>query len=86
MTEKKPIVEALKEGGRVVLLAAVSYLLSEGVLDIIVDYIFGVKLDTALKVQIAGIVTIVLRAIDKYLHEKGVNNDDPNLKAGLTRF
>lgn len=81
----KSLLDALKEGGRLVLLALVSYLLTEGVLDAIVGY-FGVQLDAVTKVQIIGLATTGLRMLDKYLHEFGKATENSTLIRGLTQF
>ena len=82
---KESLLEAIKEGGRLVLLAFVSYLLTEGVLDAIVAY-FGGQLDAVTKVQIIGLATTALRALDKYMHELGKESDNKTLTRGLTQF
>ena len=82
--------EALLEGGRVVLLAVVSYLLTEGVLATTLDLIFGVRLDATAKALLTGLVTTVLRSVDKYLHEASKTEQKPNEgllgEKGLTGF
>lgn len=82
---KQSFIEALKEGGRIFLLALVSYLLTEGILDAVVAY-FGGNLDAMTKAQIIGLATTALRALDKYLHEIGKELDNKTLSGGLTRF
>lgn len=69
-----------KEFGRVVLLGAVSYLLTAGVLTTLVSILFGVKLDTQIQVVIVGLLTSVLKGVDRQLHDSGV------AEKGLTRF
>lgn len=83
---KQSLLEALKEIGRVLLLALVSYLLTEGVIDAVVVYFGGVNLDALTKAQIVGLVTTGLRALDKYLHELGKESDNKTLLRGLTQF
>lgn len=71
----EPLVKALKEGARVVLLSVVPLLinaLNEGS----VDWRF---------IGIAAIVA-ALRFLDKILHEIGKDTDNDRLKMGLTRF
>ncbi|MCK9371062.1 hypothetical protein M0R04_14215 [Candidatus Dojkabacteria bacterium] len=70
----------IKETGRVVVLGAISYLLTEGVLVGLVDIIFGVKLDVASKLFIVGLVTSVLKGVDRQLHDSGL------AEKGITRF
>lgn len=81
-----PFLESMKELARLLLITLVSYLLTEGVLDLVINYLFGTRVDLVMKTQITGIVLFILRALDKYLHEKGKVEGDPNLQGGLTRF
>lgn len=82
---KESLLAALKEAGRLVLLALVSYLLTEGVLDAVVGY-FGGQLDAVTKLQIMALATTALRTLDKYLHELGKGNSNSFLSRGLTQF
>lgn len=84
--DKTPLIEALKEGARVVFLALISYLLTEGVAALILDAIVGTKIDPMMKAQITGLLVIGLRALDKYLHEIGKDSGNDKLAGGLTRF
>ena len=63
------IKKGLLEGGRVVVLAIISYLLTAGVLNAIVVATLGQNIDASIQVVIIGLITSVLRAIDKFLHE-----------------
>jgi hypothetical protein len=81
-----PFLESMKELGRLLLITLVSYLLTEGMLDIVINSLFGTRIDAFTKAQVVGIVLFILRTIDKYLHEKGKVEGDPNLQGGLTRF
>lgn len=88
--DSKAIIEGLKELGRVVILAIVSFALTEGVLDIILVK-FGVVTDPEVRLIIIGFLTSALRAVDKFFHESGKNKEaetgEPSvLTAGLTRF
>jgi len=83
---KKSLIEALKEGGRLLLLAVVSYVLTEGLIDLAIEYFIGAKIDLTTKAQLVGLLTTALRAVDKYLHELGKENGSELLSAGLTRF
>ncbi len=89
---KDVLVESLKEGGRVVLLGLVGYLLSEGVLDLILTALFGVSLSPEIKILIAGFITAMLKSVDKWLHKtaKNVPAEDRNEgllgETGLTGF
>ena len=83
---KQSLFEAIKEGGRLLLLALVSYLLTAGVIDAVIVYFGGAQLDATTKVQLVGLITTGLRALDKYLHELGKENDNQTLLRGLTQF
>lgn len=68
----KPILEALKEAARIVLMAVVSY---------------GIAYLTNLpQTESVLIGTIVLRAIDKWLHEYGKDSNNDRLAKGLAQF
>lgn len=69
----------LLETGRLILSAGVSYLLTEGALGFVLDYYFKVQLDPMFKVQLMTVLTIVLKAVDRALHETGTEK-------GLLRF
>ena len=75
MTIPAPLLEAIKEGFRIVVLSVIPVLL----LQLEQDSINPKAL--ALVGVIAG-----LRFIDKWLHEVGKENDNLDLKKGLTRF
>jgi len=79
-TQKKPLLESLKELGRLILISIVSYFLTEGVITTLVGYYFGTHIDTFTKVQITAVLTLVARTVDKYLHISGI------AEGGLTRF
>lgn len=83
-----PIKEALLEGGRVVLLAVVSWLLTGVVLTNIVAAVVGTHLDANTQLIITGILTTGLRAVDKWLHENGKDTDKAGMLGmkGLTGF
>jgi hypothetical protein len=69
-TMSKSFIEALKEGGRLALLGAVSYIVTY-----LLQY-FGALNQTEMNVVIG---TFILKLVDKYLYEMKV-------KGGLTRF
>ena len=73
--DKLALIEALKELGRVVLIAIVPVLIEQ-------------LTNGSVDVKTIGIIATlaVLRAIDKFLHETGKNAGDPNLMKGLTQF
>lgn len=83
---KKSLIEALKEGGRLLLLAVVSYVLTEGLVGMSVEYFLGTQIDITTKTQLVALLTTGLRALDKYLHELGKESGNETLSAGLTRF
>lgn len=78
------LLEALKEPARLIALAIVSWLLTEGVG--LAMTAFGAKLDDTTKLLITGILTSALRGLDKYLHEIGKDSGDENMAKGLVRF
>lgn len=88
MTIPENIKQAILEGGRVVLLAIVSYLLTVGVVDTIVAQTIGGKLDASVTLIITGLITSALRGIDKFLHERGKEIDKTGYLGikGLTGF
>lgn len=83
---KNPLHEAGKELGRLLLLTVLSYLLTEGVIAMLVNVIIGDQLSPELKLQITGIVLFLLRAADKWAHELGKKTYNPTLTKGITRF
>ena len=84
MTIPEPIIEGLKEGGRIILLGVVSWLITDGV-DLLLQTVGG-KLDPSTKVIISGLLISALKSLDKWLHEtKKANNTEGNYK-GLVGF
>lgn len=86
-----PILEALKEGARVVILGLVSWLLTVGVLDSIIGSLSGTYFDPTTKMILVGFITSILRSIDSWLHDMGkakesITNEPSLMTAGLTRF
>jgi hypothetical protein len=67
--ETSPTKEAIKEPLRYVLLSVVSFLLTEGVLNGFLTWLIGTKLDLATVLLITGLLTAILRGVDKFLHE-----------------
>ena len=76
--------EAIKEPGRLVLLAVVSWLLTEGA-TLIVNRLGG-QLSSETKMIVTGLLISTLRGVDAYLHELGKEMSNENLTKGLTRF
>lgn len=64
----------LKELGRLVAAAVVSYLLTGVVLQGLVSAIFGQYLGTDLVVEVTALLTAVLKALDRHLHETNSDN------------
>lgn len=82
----KPLLESLKEAGRVLLLGFVAWLLTDGVVEGILNWCCGTLFDPATKSTIISILFMVLRTVDKWLHEKGIEESNDLLTLGLTRF
>jgi hypothetical protein len=70
--DKKALLEALKEAIRVGLIAIVSYLSSEVVIDGIVVALVGDSLSLNVRLMGIGLIMSGLRALDKFLHVKKV--------------
>lgn len=83
---KNPAKEAVLEALRVISLAFISYLLISGVLETIIVLLFGEKIQPELKTLLIGLVTTILRAVDKFIHEFGKEKNDFGLSKGLTQF
>lgn len=60
--------ESLKELGRLILLAIISFLLTEGTLGLIFNAL-GLFIDPEIRLVVTGLLTTVLRTLDKYIHE-----------------
>jgi hypothetical protein len=86
ITISKPLIEAIKEPLRYILIAVVSYLLTETVIEQVILLVFGAGIDPATKLMITGLLTALLRGIDKWLHEIGLDKGPDSLIKGLTRF
>lgn len=69
-----PVVEALKEMGRYLILGILSWLLTGG-LEILLSF-FQAVLSPEIRALLIPVLTIALRGIDKFLHEKGVIADN----------
>lgn len=86
---KETTLTPIKELGRLLLLSVVSFLLSEG-LGLIIA-IFGGNLSPETKILITGVLTYMLKALDRWLHEIGketeeITGEKSLLTKGLTRF
>lgn len=90
-TKNKPLIEAIKEPSRYVVIAIVSYLLTDGVLEGLLTYFTGNTLEPQAKLIVISLITAVIRGIDKWLFEtqkikaESTKTDLPNYK-GLTGF
>lgn len=67
--ETKGRLEGVKEWLRIVMLGAVSYLLTEGVVQGLVSWLFGSRLDAFGTTTVTGLILSVLKGIDKYLYK-----------------
>ena len=74
--DKKAIIEALKEAGRLALLAGVSYFVTLG-LNLVTDMP---------ETQTTVVLTFVLKSLDKWLFEKGKTIVPVKGATGLTGF
>ena len=73
--------DILKEAGRIILLAVIAWLLTDQVINRVVDLVtLNYQLDMNLKLQITGVITTVLKSVDRWLHESKV------AEKGITRF
>lgn len=62
------IMEVVKEALRVVVLAVISYLLTENVVSFLVSWFGGEALSKEMVIVVTGLLTSVLRGIEKQLH------------------
>ncbi len=83
---RKSLLKALKEGGRLLSLTVISYILTEGMLQLFIEGFLGTQVDVVSKAQIVGLLTTSLRTLDKYMHELGKEENNPYLIRGLTQF
>jgi len=79
-------IESGKEMGRLLLIAIVSYLLTTGVLDTLVAFVFRTHLSPDQRLQLTGLIMLLLRALDAWLHEMGKQTNNPRLIRGLVQF
>lgn len=79
-------IEGLKDGFRTILATVVAYLLTEGVIALLIEWFAGKELSTEYKLVITGLITAVLKGIDKWVHKVGVEENNDTLKKGLARF
>jgi hypothetical protein len=71
---------------RVIAIAVVSYFLTEGVLEAVLEYTIGVRISPEMTILITGLLTSALKGIDRWLHEEGKVEGDEFKMKGLTRF
>lgn len=82
----KPLIEGFKETGRVVVVALVSWLLTEGIISSVFALIFKDRLSSEAVLLIVGLFTAILKGIDRDLHLTGKLENNTVLTGGLTRF
>jgi len=85
-TNVQPLIEGLKEAGRVALVALVSWLLTEGIISSVFALIFKDRLSSEAVLLITGLATSIIKGWDKDLHLTGKIEEDETKKLGLTRF
>lgn len=66
-------IESFKELIRMIVISMVSFFLTEGVVQFVLQWIVGDKLDVAQVLFITGLLTVILKSIDKFLHKNGTN-------------
>lgn len=64
----KKYLEPLKEIGRLILSAVIGYLLTEGVIDLLVELAFKESLDVPTKIMITTLIGSIVRVVDRYVH------------------
>lgn len=83
---KATIWTAVKSGLRTALLAVVSYLAVETVISGLLVWCCGSFMSPEIRLMATGIILTLLKGVDKWLHEWGVETDNDVMKTGLTRF
>lgn len=84
---KNSTLESLKELGRTLLLAVVSYLLvNQTLIERYISFNFNGKLGPDGSILFIGVVFALLNALDKFIHQYGKETDNKLLITGLTRF
>lgn len=68
-SEKKGIIEGLKEGLRVIILGAVSYLIVDGVAQSIIAWCCATQLGAFGITMVSGLVLSILKSIDKWAYK-----------------
>jgi len=81
---KNSLIEGIKEPLRLMALALVSWLITEGVSAGLKA--FGGQLTPEVQLVVMGALTSLLRGLDKFLHELGKENGDDGMTKGLVRF
>lgn len=75
-----------KETLRLIVTALVSYLLTDGVINTIVGWLFGTRLSPEMVVIMTGAFTTVIKSLDRALHNVGVTVGDESLTKSILRF
>lgn len=85
---KTPMVEAGREFGRLVILSVISYFLTEGIIESLLQRFFAEGMDPQMKTMVVGLVVYVLRSVDKWMHETAKQTGKEGLGGdkGLTGF
>lgn len=79
--------ELVKEIGRIILLAVVSFLLTDVVITQLVDLAtVNYSLSPELRLMIIGLLTTILKAVDKQIHTSSNKNTGFLGEKGLTGF
>jgi len=63
------LIESFKQLVRTLIFFVLAWLLSGSVVTWIVDTVIGARLDEMTKLQIVGLLTLILQYIDKWIHE-----------------
>ncbi len=61
------LVEMLFEMARLIVSSVIGFALTEGVIATLVNY-YGVTIDPTIRIIVIGLVTSVIRGIDRYIH------------------
>lgn len=77
---RKANIESLKEMARLLLMGAVTFLLTEGVINNLLITFLGTRMTAEQRLAVDGFILLALRGFDKWLHES------KTAEKGLTRF
>lgn len=82
----KAALETVKEFGRIVLLALLAFLLTEGVVGFLVDRFLSVQLSPIEKTLVIGAFTTALKTLDKLMYENKKTSGVETKWTGLLPF